>query len=300
MISSIFVIQSTHHPVKIAVTSIVVTAGLLCSPPSFGGKLGTTRKAVRRAPEKDESADESYSDSSDDDDDGNLALACLIPFILPFCLISAGGSSETRESESSPRAYFLSYPYADDAPGHLVIEKPDSLALNDTISRSTATGRITAEYDYDLDMVHIPTLAIAVDSTPRIGFDTRWQLFLEPEEEALDKLVMGSLNLTFRLFQHPTLETHLGIGGRLMVSDQVDGGFNALLRLMLFPVRPIVGTLEVNLGNLGHAFFLEGQFSIGASLHHAELFAGYWGTLIAGSKESVYFHGPRAGVRFWF
>jgi hypothetical protein len=313
------VVRKSHYDVKTTVVTALITVSLLLGSTSVrAGKLDETRSAARssgdRGSDENGGADNSNSSGSDSsgsggDSDADMVLACLIPFVLPFCLLAL----DDDEKEKAPEVYFLSYPYAGDHHGHLLLERPrqpprspdEDIIITDSLESgyvpvSRVTGRLTGEYYYDLDTVHVPGVSLIFDSDTRLGFETRWRLFLEPLDDEVDKLVMGHLNMNVRLVQRPSVEAHLGIGGRLMTDKKVTGGVNSTFRLTLFPIRPVTSAMEVSIGNLGYAFFLEGQTTLGAALGRAEIFAGYRGTLIHGRSNSVVFHGPTAGISAWF
>ncbi len=306
------VAPSSHYDVKATGVAVLMALILPLAGPgtAHAGKLEETRSAARDSGEGKGSDESSGNDSSGDDSDSDLALACLIPFVMPFCLIGMRDEGGTVKAEE---LYFLSYPYAGDHPGHLLLKRPrlrpppseEDLIISDYtesayVPLSRITGRLTGEYYYDLDTVHVPGIAVLFDSASRIGFETRWRLFLEPLDETVDKLTMGHFNLNFRLLQRPSAEAHLGLGGRLLIDNKVTGGVNTTLRLTLFPVRPMLSSMEMSVGNLGRAFFLEGQATVGAVLGRAEFHAGYRGTLIYGRSNQVVFHGPTAGITAWF
>ncbi len=306
-----------HMPVNRTLTVIAIVGGTVFSPKiSLAGKLDDTHKAVRQEPEREESSRSASGRDSGghETESSDLILACLIPFVFPFCAIAMAAGNRDSESGSSPQAYFLPYPYAENHPGHLTLDR--ETASGDSYDESTldseaaaavsATSyarvrvRLKSEYYYDLDGVHAPSLGMNLDSTSRVGFDTDWRLYLEPLPNKLDRMVMGTFHVMVRLMQHPTGEIHFGVGGRIMLDESVSGGFNGLMRVTLFPLKPLLITFDANIGNLGYALFIEGQLAIGAVYKHFEVSAAYRGTMITGQKERVFFQGPCAYFRAWF
>lgn len=292
---------------------------VLALPPAVAraGKLEDTRSAARENGGRTRSS--GPFDENGDGDDESEALLCFFPLFLPFCIAAWAADSRddrTHQLRVSRRADFAPFPYAVPHVGHLVLRReevvaedavddPEARFLADTaiqaqVPVSNVAGRASAEYYYDLDTVHVPGLRLFFDSTSRLGVDTGWRLFLEPRQDAVDKLVMGHLNLTIRLLQHPTAEMHLGLGGRLMAGGQLSGGFNGALRFVLFPKRPLLVMTDAHMGNLGYAFFLEGQAALGVTWRMLEGYAGYRGTLLLGRERTVAYHGPIIGIALWF
>jgi hypothetical protein len=77
---------------------------------------------------------------------------------------------------------------------------------------------------------------------------------------------------------------------------RVDAGFNASYAMDIFPMRPLVLSASVDVGQLGYALVVHGRGTVGVMLARVELYAGYDVMLI----DPVLFQGPIAGVRLWF
>jgi hypothetical protein len=332
-VKTFFVFSLSHHG-KAATPSALIAAAVLTLSPmlAYGGKLEETRSAVRgdgsSSTQKNASSDNDDDDSDDSDDssdhsDSSAVLYCLIPIVLPFCLIVAAASDENENSTSLDGAHFLPYPYVKGRPGRLVVdeeietrpamldtseneEEGQVLVLSDTPyepeeSASSAGGGLWADYYYDLDKIHVAGVSFLLDTASRMGFETNWRLFLEPLPNEVDKLVLGRLHFNLRFLQSRYAEGRLGLGGRLMVDDRgVEGGFSSAFTFAVFPVQPLILTADMSIGNLSRALFLEGQLTVGAAIRRLELFAGYRGTYIHGSDVTVVFHGPAAGIALWF
>ncbi len=292
------------------------------------GKLGDTRSAVRddddsdSSSKKSTSSDDSNASHDSHSSDASAVLYCLIPVVLPFCMIAWAVSDKDKESKTVKSAYFLPYPYARGRPGRLVPEEAvetrvampsvsnsedeQVILLSDTPyepneTASLAGGRFWADYFYDLDRVHVPELSFLIDTSSRLGLETNWRLYLEPLENDVDKLWMGRLHLNIRFLEDRHIEAKLGLGGRLMIdADGADGGFSSAFAFTIFPTKPLILTGEVSVGNLGRALFLEGQATVGAAFKRLELSAGYRGTWIHGPKTEVLFHGPMGTLALWF
>ena len=336
------VAQTLHCNVRTTLPSFVVALALVISPTVHAGKLGDTRHAVRdRSSSSAGSSDNSSNDDDDDydgggDSDGNV-LACLIPFILPFCIIAAAVKDKDNEdSKPVERALFRPYPYANGGDGRLVIESEETapvvyaerptegselvveseetgeseapgeaLVFSETaVPRDSSYARVGGKaalgYFYDWDGVHVPGGFLMVDSSSRLGFETEWQLYLEPLEDYVDQFWMGRIDMNVRLGQTSFFEARWGIGGRMMIVDGVSGGFDTGLSFQFFPIKPLNFAMDLHLGNLGRAFYLEGRATLGVNFNRAELFAGYRASLVQSRDISVLFHGPVAGLAVWF
>ena len=333
------VAQTLHCNVRTTLLCLIVVLALVISPTVHAGKLSDTRHAVR---DRSSSSNGGSSDNNDDDDydsdgsvDSDAVLACLIPFVLPFCIIAAAVKDKDNEdSKPVERALFRPYPYANGGDGRLVIESEETavppvyaesategaelvveaeeseeagevLIFSETgaprdTSYARVGGKVAASYIYDWDGVHVPGGVLMVDSSVRIGFETEWQLYLEPLEDTVDQFWMGRINMNVRFAQSSFFEGRFGLGGRMMIVDGVSGGFDSGLSFQFFPIKPLNIAADLHLGNLGRAFYLEGRAAFGVNLNRAELFAGYRASLVQGRDISVVFHGPVAGVSVWF
>ncbi len=305
--------------------SCLARAGKLDHTRSVTGNGDSGRHSKDRAAENDD-GDDDYDETAD----SNALLACLIPFVLPFCIaVAALKDKRAGRSRPGPSVGFLSYPYDEDRTGRLVtdidtrpgppepppaagpttapngFENEEGLVISETenfygFPYARAAGRLYTHYYYDLDRVHVPGLTFSLDTSSRLGFQTEWRLYLEPLEATVDKMGMGTMDLTVRLVQAHAVEAHIALGGRLMIAPDVSGGFDSAFSVLMYPVNPLVGELILRIGNLGRALYLEGRASVGLTFRHAALFAGYQGTLLQGKGDGVVFHGPIAGVNLWF
>lgn len=294
--------------------ALVAGAAMLASPHADAGKLDDIRDEVHGSSSDDDDGDDSGSSSSifddDDDDDWNeptyssggspaaLMVLRIIawPWTLPGVLIEGTGPSH---------GYLVGYPYANGAPGHMTIvrlEEPELQLVGahpGPGSKPTdhVSAGLTLQYAYDLDAVHQPTLEARIDTSFRLGLQTAWTMLLEPlGTGVLDRLTIGSIDLSIRHVQHEHVEMHTGIGLRLMIDQgHVDRGFDFFYSADVFPVKPLVLSARVELGSLGNAFLVHGRGHVGVTFHGIEVFAGYEAWQIG----RVVMHGPLAGIRLW-
>jgi hypothetical protein len=166
--------------------------------------------------------------------------------------------------------------------------------------------QLSADYTADLapaapgdGLVHRAALGLRFDSSMRLGFESRFSLFVEQlpaPRGGVDQLLIGDLNLTLRIAQHEQAQVYAGLGVRGLIDGASStAGINTTYGLDLFPLAPLVISLQGDLGHLGAAFYLEGRATLGVTLGRLELYAGYEATLIG----DVGFHDPTFGLRIW-
>jgi len=112
-----------------------------------------------------------------------------------------------------------------------------------------------------------------------------------------DDLVVGDVNLVYRFAQSELACLRSGLGFRMLADcHRSDFGFNFTYGGDVFPVRPLVLSGLVDLGNLGSAFVVHGRASAGVVYSGWEFFLGYDFLRIG----TVNLQGPMLGVRLWF
>ncbi len=283
---------------------------------AHAGKLDQVRDEVHGGDDDDDddgsdSDDGDHDDDFDDDDDdwdygttggsragvGIVLLRILAwPWTLPSLLVE--GTTRNLGLFSGP-------PYANGAAGHMTIvrlEDPtqdfdDIAQLPGKKAGRHVTFGLSLDYAYDLDALHHAGLVASVDTSLRLGLMTRWTAVLEPlPGRVLDRLVFGSIDLCIRHVQHEHVEMHTGLGLSLMIDlDRVDKGIDFFYSVDVFPVRPLVVSAWVALGNLGNAFTVHGRAQLGFTFVGIEVHAGYQVWQIG----RVIMQGPVAGIRIW-
>ncbi|MBN2670596.1 MAG: hypothetical protein JXX29_02925 [Deltaproteobacteria bacterium] len=258
----------------------------------------------------------------DDDDDDSFCF---------FCFLFSGNSPadqdfEGDEDDSRPEverdSRFLPYPYARGTAGYSItheavydlVENPDTGAYSrQLISEKTtpkkmhlSDGKAVAvralgAYRYDWDGVHLSEVRLGIDYASTVGMQMRWTEFMEPVDGGLDHLTLVDMMLRAPLVTAYQGMFHLGLGGLLMhyESNTRLGAYGAF-QVRLFPLRPLVMGADVHIGYVNKAFYLRGEITVGVILGPAELFAAYDTQMFLGEHDSIFYHGPGVGLRFWF
>lgn len=291
--------------------TLLFLAMVLPCPEVLAGKLDDIRDEVYSGGSDDDgdSDDDGWYDDDDDDDwneptttSGTSPGAIMVlrilgfPWSLPNVLI---------EGNRRNHGYLIGYPYGDGSQGYMTILRHDEPEL-ELVSHHSGPGNevsdhvsfgLTVSYAYDLDVVHHPGIEAKLDTSFRLGLQTSWTMLLEPMSTGrLDRLTLGTVDLAIRHVQHEHVQMHTGMGLRLMVDHgQATPGFDFFYSTDVFPVRPLVISTRVELGNLGSAFLVHARGHLGITFHGVEIFAGYdvW------QIGSVVMHGPTGGIRLW-
>ena len=302
-------------------TSLIILILITLPKPLYAGKLDRTRQAVRKNSSNEGSGSGSSGSSSSSSSGLSLPpeILCLHPigwfYCGPFWLI------ERSPDHDKPvdKGYFNSYPYKNHMDGYMIMVEPEELP---DIEESTQNKpkkskklkykpfkkpqeasyfsfRFKLEYLYDLEGLHLPRIGLYFDSSSRLGVETEWIAFLEPlpEPQKTDWLIIGNINIMVRFAQNQQIQFFSGLGTRIM-HDRFGNnfGFNFTYGFNLFPKEPLAILMKINMGNLGKAFFLQGNGTIGAMTDRFEFYAGWEIILI----YPVVYTGPIAGVRIWF
>ena len=94
-----------------------------------------------------------------------------------------------------------------------------------------------------------------------------------------------------------TIIGRIGVGARILAHQtHADAGVNFTIGGDVFPVRPVVLSGTINLGNVGDAFLFHGRATIGIVRSRFEIYTGYDYFQIG----SVPLQGPLIGLRLWF
>jgi len=157
-------------------------------------------------------------------------------------------------------------------------------------------AQLLGEGGYDWDGLYRGTVGLGGQIAGGFGFETRGNLWIEPQPGTNDQLFFWDTSLLIE-FPSERMQTYVGAGLRLLFdpsgeSYSTGGGFG-LLRFELYPARPAVLRFETAVGALNEALTLEGRASLGAQLGRAELYGGY----SAFSIGEVVLHGPLLGLR---
>jgi hypothetical protein len=136
-----------------------------------------------------------------------------------------------------------------------------------------------------------------LDTTWRVGLRANWNWFLESLGGGRpDEAVVGDADLMFRFAQSERVVMHAGLGFRMLSDSSRDRyGVNFAYGADFFPVRPLVLSPALDVGNVGSLLVLHGRATAGLVWGRWEVFAGYDFLRIG----SVNLQGPLVGLRLW-
>jgi len=268
-------------------------AGLAVAAPVLAqeGRLQQVREAVDHKPDDTSSNDRSDSSSDSDSSSGDgdslagelFIYAFLAPFALPHAIL---------EDDFSLDTFFPRFPYDNGQPGYLTAQS------NGSGVRRGWAGRVSVENGNDFDGLNRTGAQFLLETTTRFGVQGRFDYFRERLDcGCTDNLSLGSTELTYRFAQHPNMQMSAGLG--LNVLDdrfRTHYGFNFTYGADIFPVKPLVVSLSMDAGNVGHAGLFRARGTVGVLYRGLELFTGYDYLNIGG----VDLQGPLAGLRLWF
>jgi hypothetical protein len=253
------------------------------------GRLQKVRDAVNRPSEDSpDSKDKSGSNSEEDDSGlGDLfSLAVLAPFALPHLAL---------HDDFSRDSYFPHFPYEHDQPGYLRFDFADP---DEHIRLRHWAGRVSLENGNDFDGLNRTSGQILLESNLRLGVQARFEYLNERLPcGCTDDFFLGSTELTYRFAQSCNMQMYAGLGFRWMDDHGWNRyGFNSTYGADIFPVKPMVLSLSMDAGTLGHAGVFRARGTVGVLYQGFELFTGYDYLNIGG----VDLQGPLVGLRLWF
>lgn len=265
-------------------------------------KLQQVRDEVRT-----EEPEESWSDCDDDDNDCCLELAdacgeCCGWLLCHVALAPFWWPHELIEPDGMVGGYFLPWPYAQQQPGSMWLQRLTELpAAGDEVATPWVKRwqlRLALEESNDFDGLNRVNGHLLLDSTSRLGFQTSWSYLSEKLDCGChDDMVLGDFNLVVRFAQSERAQFRTGLGCRLL-GDRcgTDWGFNFTYGADLFPAQPLVLSAQLDAGTLGEAGVFHIRGSAGLLLRRWEVYAGYDFLQIG----STALQGPIAGLRLWF
>ena len=272
---------------------------LLVSASASAGKLEDVRDATDGDTGDTGSSDDDDGDSNDAGDDLGDGLAEAVGAAFMDAIIDAGAAR-------ADRVRFAPYPYADGFGGWVVPGNEDDVEAlmgpEATATLPRVSFRFSLDYAYDWDRVHRPAISLALDTASGVGLRADYTNYVEPLPAGQhDYLGIGTLNAMFRMLDARRVALYLGLGWRYLVDGEANRhGFNSLLSMDVFPVRPLVFSAIAEGGSLGAAGFFHGRATLGALLQRLEFFVGYDAVVFGpGDEDPVVFHGPVAGIRGW-
>jgi hypothetical protein len=191
--------------------------------------------------------------------------------------------------------YFARHPFQAGLPGYMHSNDPADKAWRPPVYPTAI--RLSVEDGNDFAGINRVGVQVLIETASRFGLQTSWNFFQEDLGTGrTDQLVLGDVNLVYRFAQNEWATMRSGIGFRVLADHDADFGFNFTYGGDFFPLRPLVLSTLVDLGNVGSAFVVHARGTVGAILGSWEIFAGYDFFRIG----SVNLQGPLLGVRFWY
>ncbi len=220
--------------------------------------------------------------------------------LLGYLLLSAFlGPHAVLEEDAPPVLYFPGHPYPDACSGYMLAQAPLGPDLcNPAFRLYSLAGQFSVENGNDFSGMNRVNGRLLIETASRFGVQTSWNYFQEqlPHGRA-DQLVLGDANLVYRFAQSEHVLMRTGVGFRTLLDrDASDFGFNFTYGGDIFPVKPLIVSAVVDLGNVGSAFVAHCRATAGIIYRRWELFTGYDYFRVG----SVNLHGPLLGVRVWF
>jgi hypothetical protein len=162
---------------------------------------------------------------------------------------------------------------------------------------STIRTQIAGEGAGDSDGLYRGTLDFSAQVAASLGFETRASFWYEPLLGPDDKLLFLDSNLLLEIPATPSVQFYLGGGARSLLdvskNSELQGGGQGLLRVDIYPKRPLVLRVAGMIGGIHSVITAEGRGTIGIQREKLEFYAGYSSWVIGRTT----LHGPVAGIR---
>jgi hypothetical protein len=230
--------------------------------------------------------DRSSASGGDGSGDGLIAAMFFAPFVLPALAMN---------DDYGRDGFFPDYPYQQDRPGYMrfpVVEGDEPEPLR------TIAGSLTVEYGSDFKDVERYGQRLLLDTSPRFGIQAGHDWFREElDGGTTDEVNFGTVNLTFRFAQSRRALMYTGLGVNILdAGTKTDYGFNFLYGADVFPVKPVMLSLQMDAGTLGDANLFRARGTVGINWRRFEAFIGYDYLNVGG----VELQGMMAGLRLWW
>ncbi len=274
----------------------------------LGGSAAPSPPAADSASHSSSNGNSSFDFSGLNGADGEGVVALVVlaglgaaatvtsPIWLP-CVIAG--------DDYSTRGYFHTAPYVSDKSPYLTVVPSMFNPLENQGSDVEAPDllkwwslRASVEDGNDFRGMNRANARLVFDTTSRFGFVTNWNVLTEQlDGGGTDSGVLGDTDLTFRFAQCDWMQMYAGVGLRVL-TDRYDTqfGFNFLYGADIFPVKPLILSTSLDIGNLSDNLFLHGRGTLGANYKNWEVFGGYDFMRMG----SVNIQGALVGVRVWF
>jgi hypothetical protein len=200
--------------------------------------------------------------------------------------------------------YFPGCPYALPWSGYMNIDFNATKRIEEQEAQfgapdyqKTWAVRFSLEDGHDFGALNRIEGKLFLDTSSRFGVQSRWSYYQENDGSRHDESLLGDTELTFRFVQGERIQMHTGLGFRLL-ADRSDtrAGVNFLYGADLYPIKPLIVSSSIDLGNLDAAFLVHGRCTLGVAYRNWELLTGYDFLRVG----SVNLQGPLLGVRTWF
>ncbi len=237
-------------------------------------------------------------------------LGCLL--VLPWCLPWQGVGAPVA-------ATYEEFPYANGALGFL---RPAPASGSErgaepateppAASEGGSTGaggrrwslRAASEASYVFDDVLRGRLALRLQTPSLVELEVTEALLAEriedsndPAQGELETAALGTYGVALRFAQSPVVQFRTGLGYVTWSHDGewFQGAFGSY-GVDFFPRAPLIGSIDVQLGRLGEAFYYDARATVGVALQRFEVYVGY----DAMGLDDEPFAGPLMGLRVWF
>lgn len=267
------------------------------------GRLEQIRQQTDSPDDKKSNGKSGDSTSTSTDDEDSLAAALFGPIFEGIITAPFKAHRSALGDDLEVPGYFPKMPYPKGYPGYMWIgrlpqhvENPE-LEMQMEKSR-TVSFRASVEEGNDFSGMNRIGLRVTFETTSRFGIQSNWNFLNESLGGGRhDWTTIGDSYLTFRFAQNEQTQFYGGLGGRILTDPcSTRFGFGAIYGFDYFPVKPLVWSASIDAGWLGSAGVVHGRTSIGATIEHFELFAGYDFLRIG----SVNIQGPMIGLKFWY
>lgn len=265
---------------------------VLCPALVAQGKLEQVRQEVRGSNEG-KSTNDNKTAYCENPDDAETFVGAVMAEVFGGILDGLIVTDTPRPA----RCGFLPYPYHADYPGYLwpgPSEQPPPAERN----LGGGAGRLLIENGNDFTGLNRLGGQLFLDTARGWGvrLDGNW-LHERIGCGCHDNSFLGSLLLTYRVFDHERIQFHLGAGCVMLADPRItQAGVNFTASGDLFPVKPVVISGLYDLGVLGDATYMRLRLTAGWMLGAWEIFGGYDYQRFNSSN----LRGPLVGIRMWF
>ena len=204
----------------------------------------------------------------------------------------------------SPYWYFADHPYADDQYGFPVWLTDQERWYDPTAPPVQMVSlQVRGEGGYVFGDVARGSLEARLMLPYRVELDVGGSFLAEAAGPRWLLAGMGTAHVGLRFAQTEQITFRAAVGARVYGNEEgVAGGFDFRYGIEIFPIYPVVISLEGTLGNVGEAFVGGGRGTVGFMLGPIELYVGYDHLTfepLGGELRTVHFGGPIGGVRGW-